>query len=112
MATAPMQDDEMMEAPEMEGEEAMEGESNVLFCVEICVNRDGTYSVGLESAEYESAEEQGAEQAGMSKPAAQTFQSVKEAMTAALSIIKNGGEVQDKGYESAEMAKGFKGASL
>lgn len=109
MATLPMQPEDEM-APEME--EPMEAESDILFCVEICVMRDGTFTVAAEDSAYEGAEREGAEQAGMSKPAAETFQSVKDAMTAALSIIKNGGEMQDSGAEKSMMAEGYKGNSL
>lgn len=108
-----MQDNEATEAPEAPGAEAMEGEDDGSYCIEIKVNSDGTFTVGVESASYEAAEEAGAEAAGEAKEPGQTYDSIKEALTAVLDIVRGNGAATpsapiSKTNEQQAMMAGFR----
>lgn len=73
--------DQMMEAPEAE---------SFTVCIEVV--GDGTFMVGLESAEEPMGAPEGAEEAPEPGAGMKPARDVKEALTIALSIIRSGGK--------------------
>lgn len=116
MATMPMMnmepEDEMSEGAEPMGAEMQEGESDGTYYIEIAVHPDGSFTVGVESAEYEAAEEQGAQSAGAQKEEGKSFDNVKDALQAVLDIVKGKGAATSQaplaaGQERSQMLAGF-----
>lgn len=76
------------------------------YTIEIEVRQDGTFAVSVESGAQEAAEGQG----GMDEDkAAKECTSVKQALTVALGIVKNGGEMPDQGADDAAFMQGYSG---
>ena len=91
-------------APAPEGADTADtGESG--YCIEIHVKSDGTISVGVESEADETAEDQGTEDQGSEMP----VKSIKDALSMALDIFKNGGEMQSPGADMEQMSAGYTG---
>lgn len=96
MATMPPQDDEQAElaagAPDDESAEGETEEGGFTVCIHS--DAEGALSVGVEGGDM------------------QPVNSVKEAMTVALGILKSGGTMEDPNANQQEFAAGFKGDSL
>jgi len=76
------------------------------YTIEIEVRQDGTFAVSVESGAQEAAEGQG----GMDDDkGAKECTNVKEALTIALGIVKNGGEMPDMGADDAAFMQGYGG---
>lgn len=107
MATKPMMmDDEASEAPESADAEMQEGEGDGSYCIEITVKPDGTFTVATESADAEAAE------GGESEEAGESFDNIKDALTAVLDIVKGKGAATSQApisaaQERAQMMAGF-----
>ena len=76
------------------------------YTIEIEVRQDGTFAVSVESGAQETAEGQG----GMDDDkGAKECTTIKEALTVALGIVKNGGEMPDMGADDAAFMQGYGG---
>jgi len=76
------------------------------YVIEIEVRQDGTFAVSVESGAQETAEGQG----GMDDDkGAKECTTIKEALTVALGIVKNGGEMPDMGADDAAFMQGYGG---
>ena len=112
MATAPQSPpmaDPAMAGDEAEPMDSAQEESGEL-AYEICirVNKDGTMSVGVESADQEAAEEQASGVEG--EPGSQTVDTIKKALTLALEIYKADGQMPQSGDDAqADFESGFTG---
>jgi hypothetical protein len=97
-----------MDQTEPEGDEA-KGSGG--YCIEIHVGADGKLSVEVES-EAEEAQEEGAEAGGEAGETGSPASSIKEALTMALAIYKNNGQMPDdtgadEAFQQGVSGKGY-----